>query len=511
MVKSTNGHSAPEATRDSSAPDLMEPGPDVALLSNGQYSVMITAAGAGWGTWRGLDVTRWREDLTRDCWGQFCFVRDQADNALWSIGRQPAFRPENTYEHAFHGDRAEFRCRAEDIDISWKICVAPNADAEVRELTVVNHGGRERTLELTSYSELCLNYRAADRAHPAFAKLFVETQYDEATGALFARRRPRDAKENPTWAVHVSSSSEQVREVAQYETDRLKFLGRGRTAENPIIFDARAALSGTTGPVLDPIFSLRRTVHLEAGAAARVAFVTGAGDDALAVRAIAERYSSIDAVERTFSEALDTYEAELRDLKLTPDRVSLFNRLAGSIAFTNPAALQATAFKKNHYLDRAALWSQGISGDLPIVLVRIEGDGDETLIREVTMGHDFSCRRGLQFDFVLHDARGANSAKRLVKKLKAGPAAEMLGKAGGVFVLSTGTASDDEITTIAAAARVILSSNSGSLSNQVDRQYEVKTLPFRMSASRSERDTHEITCNSAQGFVVLERIRRLLP
>ena len=484
MVKSIHGDGAPEATRHSSAPDLMDPGPDVALLSNGRYSVMVTAAGGGWGTWRGLDVTRWREDVTRDCWGQFCFVRDQADNALWSIGKQPAFRPANTYEHAFYGDRAEFRCRAEDIDISWKICVAPNADAEVRELTVVNHGGRERTLELTSYSELCLNYRRADRAHPAFAKLFVETQYDEATAALFARRRPRDAKEKPIWAVHVSSSSQQVRQVVQYETDRLKFLGRGRTAENPIIFDAGAALSGTTGPVLDPIFSLRRTVHLEAGAAARVAFVTGAGDDALAVRAIAERYSSIDAVDRTFSEALDTYQAELRDLKLTPDRVSLFNRLAGSIAFTNPAARQATASKKNHYFDRADLWSQGISGDLPIVLVRIEGDGDVKLIREVTMGHDFSRRRGLQFDLVLLDARGANSAKRLVKRLNAGSAAETLGKPGGVFVLSAGSASDDQITTIAAAARVILSSNSGSLANQVDRQYVVKTLPPQMSASR---------------------------
>ena len=220
---------------------------------------------------------------------------------------------------------------------------------------------RARTLELTSYSEVCLNNRRADRAHPAFAKLFVETQYDEATGALFARRRPRDAKEKPIWAVHVSSSSQQVRQVVEYETDRLKFLGRGRTAANPMIFDAGAALSGTTGPVLDPIFSLRRTVHLEAGATARVAFVTGAGDDAWSVRAIAERYSSIDAVDRTFREALETYQAELHDLKLTPDKVSLFNRLVGSIAFTNPALRQATAFKKNHLLgSRSSLVSRNI-------------------------------------------------------------------------------------------------------------------------------------------------------
>jgi cellobiose phosphorylase len=484
MVKSIHGYSAPEAHN--SAPDLMDyPGPAVGLLSNGRYNVMVTAAGAGWSTWQGLDVTRWREDVTRDCWGQFCFVRDQADNALWSIGTQPVFRPTNIYEHAFHGDRAEFFCRTEDIDISWKICIAPNADAEVRELTVVNHGGTERTLELTSYSEVCLNNRRADRAHPAFAKLFVETRYDEATGALLARRRPRDAKEKPIWAVHVSSSSQQIGQVVEYETDRLKFLGRGRTAANPTIFDAGATLSGTTGPVLDPIFCLRRTVHLEAGATARLAFVTGAGDNHLAVRAIAERYSSINAVDKTFREALETYQTELHDLKLTPDRVSLFNRLVGSIAFANPALRQATAFKKNHFLDRAALWAHGISGDLPIVLVRIDGDGDKTLIRDVTMGHDFSRRRGFQFDLVLLDARGARGAKRLVKKLQAGSAAETLGKPGGIFVLSAGTVSDEQMTTIAAAARVVLSSNSGSLANQVDRQYVIKSPPGQLPASRA--------------------------
>ena len=125
MVKSIHGYSAPEATREDSAPELMDPGHDVALLSNGRYSVMVTAAGAGWGTWRDLDVTRWREDVTRDCWGQFCYVRDQADNRLWSIGKQPVFRPANIYKHTFHGDRAEFSSRAEDIEISWKVCVAP--------------------------------------------------------------------------------------------------------------------------------------------------------------------------------------------------------------------------------------------------------------------------------------------------------------------------------------------------------------------------------------------------
>lgn len=399
MAKSFDGHDVSTA-RHSSAPEVMDSGHAIALLSNGRYSVMVTSAGAGCGTWGDLDVTRWREDVTRDCWGQFCFVRDLANNALWSIGKQPVCRPANIYEHAFHGDRAEFRCGAEDIDISWKVCIAPNADAEVRALTVVNHGKRKRSLEFTSYSEVCLNNRLADRAHPAFAKLFVETDYDDVTGALFARRRPRHAEERPVWAIHVSSSSQQVGEVLEYETDRLRFLGRGRTLENAAAFDAGTTLSRTTGPVLDPVFCLRRKVNLEPGAIARVAFVTGAADNQLAVRAIAERYSSIDAVDETFSDALENYQTEGRDLKLTANKVSLFNRLAGSIAFANQTTRRTVLLKKNRF-DRATLWSHGISGDLPIVLVRIDSDSNEALVRDVTIAHDFSRRRALPFDLVL--------------------------------------------------------------------------------------------------------------
>jgi cellobiose phosphorylase len=316
--------------------------------------------------WQGLDITRWREDSTRDCWGQFCYVRDLTDNDLWSIGRQPLFRPSNIYEHAFYGDRAELSCHAGDIEIVSKICVAPDVDVEVRMLTVTNHGTRERTLELTSYAEVCLYNRSADMAHPGFAKLFVETRFDEATGALFARRRPRAAGEKATWAVHVSSSNAPAAQAAKYETDRLRFLGRGRTTANPMAFDAGASLSGTTGPVLDPIFCLRRTVSLAPGADARVAFVTGAADDQSAVQFIAKRYAEIDAVEQAFSDASRRYESELQTLGLKPRDISLFNRLAGSVVFANPAMRQAASLQRDRW-DQAALWAHGISGDLPIV------------------------------------------------------------------------------------------------------------------------------------------------
>src|SRR5262249_53865941 len=180
--------------------------PQLALLSNGRYGVVITAAGGGCGTWGGLDVTRWREDATRDCWGQFCYLRDLTEGAAWSAGYQPLCRAADENAVALHADRAEFRRRDDDTAAPLAACAAPDCDAEVRVVTVVKHGGRPREIDLTSYAEVCLNGRRADQAHPAFAKLFLETEFIPASGALLARRRPRGADQKPLWAIHVSAT-----------------------------------------------------------------------------------------------------------------------------------------------------------------------------------------------------------------------------------------------------------------------------------------------------------------
>jgi cellobiose phosphorylase len=180
--------------------------PQVALLSNGRYGVVITAAGSGCSTWRGLDVTRWREDATRDCWGQFCYLRDLTQGTAWSAGYQPLCRAGAEHEVVFHADRAEFSRRDADTETRLAVCVVQDCDAEVRVVTVVNHSARPREFDLTSYAEVCLNPRRADQAHPAFAKLFLETEFVPASGALLARRRPRGADQKPLWAIHVSAA-----------------------------------------------------------------------------------------------------------------------------------------------------------------------------------------------------------------------------------------------------------------------------------------------------------------
>jgi cellobiose phosphorylase len=448
------------------------PLPRVALLSNGRYGVMITGAGGGSATWGDLDVTRWREDTTRDCWGQFCYVRDRDGGAVWSTGHQPTCRSADEYGFAFHADRAEFRRRDGDIETRWAVCVATDHDAEVRLVSLANHGERPRQLDLTSYAEVCLNHRRADQAHPAFAKLFLETEFVPGPGALLARRRPRAADEKPVWAVHVTAGGGEP----EYETDRARFLGRGRTPANPVALRLGTRLSGTAGAVLDPVFSLRRRVRLDPGETARVAFVTGAAETREAATDLAEQFRELEAADRAFDHAAERDRKEMRDLGLSPDDVALFNRLAGAVIFTRPALRQAVAVAANR-LGQPGLWPHGISGDRPIVLARVAAPGDVPLVHELAGWHAYARRRGLDLDLVVLDERPDATADQLLTDLRTGPAGPLLGKPGGVFVLAAAQVPEADAVLLAAAARAVLGGGRGTLADYFRREPEPAALP----------------------------------
>jgi cellobiose phosphorylase len=449
--------------------------PQVALLSNGRYGLVITAAGSGCSTWCGLDVTRWREDVTRDCWGQFCYVRVPTEGAIWSAGYQPLCRAADENEVAFHADRAEFRRRDGDIETRLAVCVAQDCDAEVRMVSVANNGDRLRELDLTSYAEVCLNPRRADQAHPAFAKLFLETEFVPASGALLARRRPREADQKPLWAIHVSAVQGVENGALEYETDRVKFLGRGRTPADPAALDAGTHLSGTTGPVLDAVFSLRRCVRLDPRSQASIAFITGVAETREAAIALAEQFQNFEAVDRAFSGARAGCQDELRKLKLTPDDVALFNRLAGLVVFTSPSLRQMEAIAANR-LGQPGLWKYGVSGDLPIVLVRVAAPDDESLVHQLVQWHAYTRSRGLTLDLVIMDERPGAAGERLKADLQGGVAGTLLGKPGGVFVIAAEKIPADDRVLLAAAARAVLGGGHGSLADQLGRRSAAATL-----------------------------------
>ena len=443
--------------------------PSVCLLSNGHYNVLVTAAGSGYSTVDGTDVTRWREDATSDCYGQYCYVRDLEEGRVWSAGRQPIGIGADEYRAKLRPDRAVICRRDGEIESCYEIAVVPDANAEVRRLTLTNQGNRLRTLDVTSYSEIALNPRRADQAHPAFAKLFLETEHLLPDAALLCRRRPRARDQQPVWALHVLTTAEKSSGAQpanfEFETDRARFLGRGRSARNPAALETRAPLSSTVGPVLDPIFSLRRTVRLSPGESTVLAFTTAMPRDRDEALAMASRFSDLGAVNRAFHEAASSVETRLTELNLTPDDAELFQRLATHLVFTNPS-LRSRESVAGNKLGQPGLWPHGISGDLPIVLLRISSEKGLYLTQQVLQAHRYWRWCGLVADLVVLNDAG-DDLRGSLEALVQGGLAELVNKPGGIFLRKAADLSPEDSMLLEAAARAILREAHGTLIEQL--------------------------------------------
>jgi cyclic beta-1,2-glucan synthetase len=342
--------------------------PQVHLLSNGRYAVMVTAAGSGYSRWRDLGVTRWREDVTRDDAGSYIFLRDVESGRVWSAGYQPRGMEPDSYEVTFTEDRAELARTDPGIATTLEIVVSPEDDAEVRHLSITNTSGRMRDIEVTSYAELVLAPPAADTAHQAFLKLFVQTEYVARLSAILATRRKRSPGEPEIWAAHQAVIEGEVLGTPEIETDRARFLGRGHEVRAPIaVMDGRR-LSNTVGAVLDPVFALRYRVRVPAGATARIAFWTTVAPSRERVLDLLDKHHDANAFVRASTLAWTQAQVQLRHLGITAAEASLFQRLAGHVLFADASLRPSSDAIRRAGGGPAALWNQGISGDLPIKL-----------------------------------------------------------------------------------------------------------------------------------------------
>jgi cyclic beta-1,2-glucan synthetase len=450
--------------------------PRTHLLSNGRYAVMVTAAGSGYSRWRDVAVTRWREDVTRDSWGSYLFLRDMQTGVVWSAGHQPSGTEADSYEVAYAEDHAEFSRRDGSIATRMTIVVSAEHDAEIRRVSLTNLGSHGREIELTSYAEIALAPQAADAAHPAFQNLFVQTEFVPDIGALLATRRPRSSDEQPIWAAHVAAVEEQTGGVIQYETDRARFLGRGRSVRSPVsVIDGRP-LSNTVGAVLDPIFSLRCRVRLAPGATAHVIFSTVVAESREQVLDLADKYRESATFERAAILAWTQAQVQLHHLGIEPDEAHLFQLLANRILYSDPSLRPAASLLARNERGAPGLWAHGISGDLPIVLVRIDEAEDLDIVRQLLRAHEYWRLKLLDVDLVILNEHGATYAQDLHDSLEAlvRTSQSILVHGGhpghgGVYILRGDQLSTEDRTLLQTAARAVLLSRRGNLADQVIR------------------------------------------
>jgi cyclic beta-1,2-glucan synthetase len=486
-------------------PDISSP--RIHLLSNGTCSVAVTNSGGGYLRWLDLAVTRWRADTTCDAPGTVCYIRDLESDMIWSNTHQPVRSPERRYTWSFTPDKAEFRRRSGPCETITEIAVSAEDDAEIRRVTLVNISPKPCRLELTSYLELALAPHPADRAHPAFNKLFIETEWLPHCEALVARRRLRAPDDQPIWAAHLivvepsTLMARRLHELAahlmvaepstfidtiEFETDRAQFLGRGRTPENPVALSR--GLTSRIGAVLDPIFSLRRRVIILPNERLQFALVTVMARSREAVIALAERYSQFQTCGRAFETAWTRSQLEMRRLHIRPADAQTFQQLAALIVFPHTQLRPPPARLGRRTEGQRALWRLGISGDLPIVVVMIGHLRDIEVVRETLTAHTFWNLRGLKVDLVVVSEEPPSYDEPLTAHLRQLTEAQAhltgVDQPGGVYLRSATKMSKEELIALQAAARMVLVAARGTLRQQLAATIPVAAKPRLLAPGR---------------------------
>ncbi|MFI4969027.1 MAG: glucoamylase family protein, partial [Lysobacterales bacterium] len=461
--------------------------PAMQLLSNGRYHVMVTAAGSGYSRWRDLALTRWREDVTRDPWGMFGYLRDCDSGRVWSTTFQPTLAAYDAYEAVFTESRIEFRCRSDLLDAHTEIVVSPEDDIELRRTRITNRSRVERVLEITSYAEVVLASAISDNMHPAFSNLFVQTELVAARDAILCTRRPRAEHEDQPWMFHLVALHDTESDQLSFETDRLRFVGRGGSSVDPLAMREAGLLSGSAGSVLDPVVAVRHRFRLRPERTVCIDMVTGIADSRDDALALVDKYHDRHLADRVIDLAWTHSRIVLGQINVSETDAQTYARLAENIVYVDPMRRAAAAIIASNRRGQSGLWAHAISGDLPIVLLQIGDSAKIDIVRQLVHAHAYCRLKGLAFDLVVwNDERGGyrqNLHDDILGIIAASAEATLIDRPGGIFVRSVEQINHEDRVLMQAVARVVLSDEDGTLIAQLRVRDVTENVP-RLVPSR---------------------------
>lgn len=445
--------------------------PQIQLLSNGRYCVMLTQAGSGYSRWKDLTITRWREDSTCDNWGLFSYVRDLKSGNFWSTCYQPVLATIENYKAVFSEAHAEFSGSYEQIESKTEIVLSPEDDIELRRTTLVNRSNTRRIIEFTSYAEVVLAPQADDQAQPAFSNLFVETELLLQRQAILATRRPRGENENSPWMCQLLNVYSEAPYHLSFETNREQFVGRGGTAARPTALITPGDLSNTVGTVLDPIVAIRCRVTLEPDAVVILDLITGVTDTRDYCIALIEKYHDRHLANRIFGLTWTHSQVLLHQLNISESQAQLYNKLASAIIYSSKTRRAEPGIIASNRNGQSKLWGYAISGDLPIVLLHIENAANIAIVKDLVQAQDYWRGKGLLVDLVILNEESSGYRQTLQDQVMSLVNARAVTKqAGGIFVRLAEQMPGEDRLLFQAVARVVLFDKDGDLKDQLNRR-----------------------------------------
>ncbi len=445
-------------------------GTQVQLFSNGRYQLMMTTGGGGRSVWNGLALSRWRCDRTQDHWGIFCYVKDLESGRMWALPYQPIESHPASYSVTFSEGKAEYQRRDGPLEQTVHIAVSPENDVELRRIAITNRGKKPITLELTTYMEVVLAPHAADLAHRAFENLFVRTQIVPDMRTVFACRRPRRSSAQGPWMFQsfIVRNDDSVPFSAQ--TDRQTFLGRGRSVSNPAAMRHVGMLSNTDGAVLDPIIAIRRTITILPEQTATMEIIVGAAESEAACRDLAARYRDRRFTDRTLSLAWSHGQVMLRQLGIGSSDAQLFSELAGVLIYPGTGFRAHTDLIRANRRGQSGLWAMGISGDLPIALLRVTNDQNLAIVRQIIQAQAYWRQKGLAVDLIIWNQDSSNYRQELSDAITSiaasGPGSQWIDKPGGIFIRRADLIAEEDRRLLQSAAAISMSDVTGTMEQQ---------------------------------------------
>jgi cellobiose phosphorylase len=464
--------------------------PEVQLLSNGRYHVMVSNAGGGYSRWNEYAVTRWREDSTCDNWGMFCYLRDLNSGQYWSTAHHPTLKEAKTYEAVFSQGRAEFRRLDNNIETHTEIIVSPEDDIEIRRVLITNRSSSKKEIEITSYAEVVLAHPAADASHSSYSNLFVQTEIIASQQAIICTRRPRSKEEPQPWMFHMMRiNGGKINEVS-FETDRNQFIGRGNTVVDPQVMNKPGNLSGSQGSVLDPIVSIRYTMTLDQDETITLDMVTGISLERSTTQALIDKYRDHHLRDRAFELSWTHSQVILRQINASEADAQLYGRLAGSVIYANPLLRANANIIKQNWRGQSALWSYSISGDIPVVLLFVSDADNISLAKQLIQARVYWKLKGLTVDLVIlnEDQSGYRQVlqDQIQSLVSASTGIHTGNIQGSIIVRQSDQLSQEDRVLLQTVARIVIADTFGSLEEQMNKKNPAKKAVPILVPSQTE-------------------------
>lgn len=453
--------------------------PKCHLLSNGDYSLLLTEGGSGYSRMGEIQITRWRQDELANSYGTFIFIHQLSDNKNWATGYDPFKEEPDGYQVSFSQDRVEYIRNDDTIQTHTEILVSPEDPVEIRRVTLTNYGAEPVTLQVTSYFETVLGDQRADVAHPAFSNLFVRTELLSGHDCLLASRRPREPHLPTRWLFHSLHVEGEVSGGLQYETNRGNFLGRGRDLKRAVALNQ--PLKNYTGIAIDPIMSLRKTIRLKPGESGVFTFTTGIQEDREMVIELMKKYHGTNGIERARELALTRSQVELTYLNFKIEEISIFQELIPYLIYLNPGRRKYEEILKKNKKGQSGLWAYGVSGDLPIFLVTIKKIDEIEVVKECIRAHEYWRTKGLKVDLIIlneDESSYLQPLQHLINEVVfTSNERHLLNQPGGIFIRDANVIPPEDRNLIYTAARALIKGEGGALSRQLSKLKAITQLP----------------------------------